>query len=323
MNAIFTIFRKEVTDAMRDRRTLLMVLFSALIFVPLLLLIFSEIMSQIESQEDKRTVLAVNIKQAPRLENFILRQGYQIETAPSDYEDKLRKKELSQPVLLVPEHFEDELAQAKKVSLQIVFDTSNKQAEFGLRPLKRLLDGYTQESAMMALSMRGVSAEIFQLIEVREKYIGRSEERRVTVTSMLPFALIMAIVVGGMFAAIDTTAGERERGSLEPLMMNPVSGWQLALGKWGAVASISMLVAILTVLSFFPAQWLIRNDALKAEFQFAGLQVALSLTCKSFKEAQVRMACDFCCWCIAMAVVGRNVGSGQGLQDLRERCAAP
>ena len=307
MNAIFTIFRKEVTDAMRDRRTLLMVLFSALIFVPLLLLIFSEIMSQIESQEDKRTVLAVNIKQAPRLENFILRQGYQIETAPSDYEDKLRKKELSQPVLLVPEHFEDELAQAKKVSLQIVFDTSNKQAEFGLRPLKRLLDGYTQESAMMALSMRGVSAEIFQLIEVREKYIGRSEERRVTVTSMLPFALIMAIVVGGMFAAIDTTAGERERGSLEPLMMNPVSGWQLALGKWGAVASISMLVAILTVLSFFPAQWLIRNDALKAEFQFgladglrfllvllplaagiSALQVALSLTCKSFKEAQVR-----------------------------------
>lgn len=307
MKAIFTIFRKEITDAMRDRRTLMMVLFSALVFVPLLLLIFSEIMSQIETQEDKRTVLAVNIKQAPRLENFILRQGYQIETAPPDYEEKLRKKELSQPVLLVPEHFEDELAQAKKVSLQIVFDTSNKQAEFGLRPLRRLLDSYTQESAMMALSMRGVSAEIFQLIEVREKYIGRSEERRVTVTSMLPFALIMAIVVGGMFAAIDTTAGERERGSLEPLMMNPVSGWQLALGKWSAVASISMLVALLTVLSFFPAQWLIRNDALKAEFQFgltdalkfllvllplaasiSALQVALSLTCKSFKEAQVR-----------------------------------
>lgn len=307
MKAIFTIFRKEITDAMRDRRTLMMVLFSALVFVPLLLLIFSEIMSQIETQEDKRTVLAVNIKQAPRLENFILRQGYQIETAPPDYEEKLRKKELSQPVLLVPEHFEDELAQAKKVSLQIVFDTSNKQAEFGLRPLRRLLDSYTQESAMMALSMRGVSAEIFQLIEVREKYIGRSEERRVTVTSMLPFALIMAIVVGGMFAAIDTTAGERERGSLEPLMMNPVGGWQLALGKWSAVASISMLVALLTVLSFFPAQWLIRNDALKAEFQFgltdalkfllvllplaasiSALQVALSLTCKSFKEAQVR-----------------------------------
>jgi sodium transport system permease protein len=49
---------------------------------------------------------------------------------------------------------------------------------------------------------------------------------------MLPMMVLMAIMVGGMYASIDTTAGERERGSLEPLMMNPV-GWQLAIGKWG------------------------------------------------------------------------------------------
>jgi sodium transport system permease protein len=307
MNAIYSIFCKEITDAMRDRRTLMMVVFSALVFVPLLLLIFSEIMSQIESQEENRSVLAVNLEQAPGLENFILRQGYQIEAAPADYEEKLRNKDLSQAVLLVPEHFSTELAQAKKVTLQIVFDTSNKQAELSLRPLKRLLDGYIQERAMTNLAMRGVAPEIFQLIEVRERYVGRSDERRVTVTSMLPFALIMAIVIGGMFSAIDTTAGERERGSLEPLMMNPVTGWQLALGKWSSVATISMLVAVLTVLSFFPSQWLIHNDALRAEFQFgvsdavrfllvllplaasiSAVQVAISLTCKSFKEAQVR-----------------------------------
>ncbi len=307
MNAIIAIFRKELTDAMRDRRTLMMVLFSALLFVPLLLVIFSEIMSQVEAQEDKRTVMAVNIKQAPRLENFILRQGYQIKDAPKDYEEKLRSKELLQPVLLVPKNFEMNLSQAKKVSLEIVFDTSNQQAEFGLRPLKKLLDNYTQEAAVMGLMMRGVSPEILQLVDIREHHLNRADERKVTVTGMLPFALIMAIVIGGMFSAIDTTAGERERGSLEPLMMNPVNGWQLAIGKWGAVATISMLVALLTVLSFFPSQWLVRNDALRAEFQFgasdavsfllvllplaaaiSAVQVAISLTCKSFKEAQVR-----------------------------------
>jgi sodium transport system permease protein len=307
MNAIFAIFRKELTDSMRDRRTLMMVLFSALLFVPLLLVIFSEIMSQVEAQEDKRTVMAVNIKQAPRLENFILRQGYQVKDAPKDYEEKLRSKELLQPVLLVPEDFEVNLSQAKKVALEIVFDTSNQQAEFGLRPLKKLLDSYTQEAAVMGLMMRGVSPEILQLIDVKEHHLNRPDERKVTVTGMLPFALIMAIVIGGMFSAIDTTAGERERGSLEPLMMNPVNGWQLAIGKWGAVATISMLVALLTVLSFFPSQWLVRNDALRAEFQFgaadavsfllvllplaaaiSAVQVAISLTCKSFKEAQVR-----------------------------------
>jgi sodium transport system permease protein len=307
MNAIFTIFRKELTDSMRDRRTLMMVVLSALLFVPLLLAIFSQVMSQVEAQEDKRTVMAVNIKQAPRLENFILRQGYQIKDAPKDYEEKLRSKELLQPVLLVPLNFEATLSQAKKVSLEIVFDTSNQQAEFGIRPLKKLLDSYVQEASVMGLLMRGVSTELLQLVDVKERHLNRPDERKVTVTAMLPFALIMAIVIGGMFSAIDTTAGERERGSLEPLMMNPVNGWQLAIGKWGAVATISMLVALLTVLSFFPSQWLVHNDALRAEFQFgvsdavsfllvllplaaaiSAVQVAISLTCKSFKEAQVR-----------------------------------
>lgn len=307
MSAIFVIFRKELTDAMRDRRTLMMVLFSALVFVPLLLVVFSEIMSQVEAQEDKRTVLAVSIGQAPGLENYLLRQGYQVKDAPHDFEEKLRSKDLSQPVLLVPEQFEEKLSHAQKATLEIVFDTSNRQAEMGVRPLKRLLDGYTQESAVMGLMMRGVSPEILQLVDVKERHLNRPEERKVTVTGMLPFALIMAIMVGGMFSAIDTTAGERERGSLEPLMMNPVNGWQLAVGKWGAVATISMLVALLTVLSFFPSQWLVRNDALRAEFQFglvdalrfllvllplaaaiSSLQLAISITCKSFKEAQVR-----------------------------------
>ena len=307
MSAIFTIFRKELMDSMRDRRTLMMVVFSALLFVPLLLVIFSEVMSQVEAQEDKRMVLAVNIKQAPGLENFILRQGYQIKDAPKDYEEKLRSKELTQPVLLVSDNFEVTLSQAKKVTLEIVFDTSNQQAEFGVRPLKKLLDSYVQETSVMGLTMRGVSTELLQLVNVKEHHLNRPDERKVTVTGMLPFALIMAIVIGGMFSAIDTTAGERERGSLEPLMMNPVNGWQLAVGKWGAVATVSMMVALLTVLSFFPSQWLVRNDALRAEFQFAAtdavrfllvllplaaaisaVQVAISLTCKSFKEAQVR-----------------------------------
>lgn len=307
MNAIFVIFRKEMSDAMRDRRTLLMVLLSSLIAVPLLLLIISEVMSQVESQEDKRSVLAVNMQQAPGLENFILRQGYKIEVAPSDYEKKLREKDLAQPVLLVPDRFEEQLSQAKKVSLAIVYDTSNTQAQFGLRPLKKLLEGYTQESATLGLMMRGVSPEIFQLIEVREHHLNGPEQRKVNFTSMLPFVLLMAVVMGGMFAAIDTTAGERERGSLEPLMMNPLSGWQLALGKWAAVATVSMLVVLLTVASFFPSQWLIRNEALRAEFQFglldairfllillplaallSAIQVAIALTCNSFKEAQVR-----------------------------------
>lgn len=307
MKAMLTIFRKEIKDALRDRRTLMTALLSSLLGVPLMLFIFSTVLSQVESQEEKRTVLAVGIEYAPQLENFILRQGYQVKTAPVDYEAKSRSKELDQPVLLVPQDFEKKLMTGDKAILEVAYDSNNRQAEFGLRPLKRLLEAYTQETTLMGLTMRGISTELLQRIEVRERRLQKPEERKASVTEMLPMMVLMAIIIGGMYAAIDTTAGERERGSLEPLMMNPVSGWQLAIGKWGAVAAVGMGVVVLTIFSFFPSQWLIKNDTLRAEFQFgikdaigflmvllplaasmAALQIAIALDCKSYKEAQVR-----------------------------------
>ena len=65
---------------------------------------------------------------------------------------------------------------------------------------------------------------------------------------MLPFFVMMAVLYGALNAALDTTAGERERGSLEPLLMNPAERWALVAGKWGAVACVSMLIAVLSSL---------------------------------------------------------------------------
>jgi sodium transport system permease protein len=104
---------------------------------------------------------------------------------------------------------------------------------------------------------------------------------------------------------LDTTAGERERGSLEPLLMTPLARGAIVLGKWGAVAAMGMLVAVISCFSFLPGQWLLRSETLSAMFQFglreAGLFLALllplaallsavlmavAIRCKSFKEAQ-------------------------------------
>ncbi|MFZ6654162.1 ABC transporter permease [Undibacterium sp. TJN19] len=307
MKVTLAILRKEIRDALRDRRTLLVALISSLLGVPLILLIFSVILTQVESQEEKRSVMVTGIEYAHGLENFILRQGYKIKAAPPDYEAKSQSKELEQAVLVIPKDFDQKLAAGDKATLEIAYDTSNRPAEFSLRPLRRLLDAYAQETATMGLAMRGVSLELLQRVEVKERHLQKPDERKATVTTMLPMMVLMAIVLGGMYAAIDTTAGERERGSLEPLMMNPVSGWQLAIGKWGAVALVGMGVVVLTICSFFPSQWLIRNETLRAEFQFgikdavgflfvllplaasmAAIQVAIALDCKSYKEAQVR-----------------------------------
>jgi sodium transport system permease protein len=122
---------------------------------------------------------------------------------------------------------------------------------------------------------------------------------------MLPFFVLMAVLYGALNAALDTTAGERERGSLEPLVMTPAHSLALVAGKWGAVASVAIVVAFLTCLSFLPAQWLLRSDVLQAMFQFglreaalflavlipyaaalSAVLMAVAIRCKTFKEAQ-------------------------------------
>ena len=307
MKRSLTIVRKELLDALRDRRTLLTALLSSMLAVPLLLLIFSVLLAQMESQDERRSVLVVGIAAAPELENFILRNAYQIVPAPTDYVAKSRSKELDAPVLIIAADFSKKLAAGEKVSLEIAYDSGNRPAQFGARALRRLLTAYAQETTLRLLSLRGVSTELLQMVEIRERNVQAVESRKGSLTEMLPMMVMMAIVISGMVAAIDSTAGERERGSLEPLMMNPLSGTQLALGKWGAVTILSWTVAGLTIASFFPAQWLLRSDTLRAEFQFsagdagnfllillplaalvAALQIAIALDCKTYKEAQVR-----------------------------------
>ena len=122
---------------------------------------------------------------------------------------------------------------------------------------------------------------------------------------MLPFFVMMAVLYGALHAALDTTAGERERGSLEPLLMNPAERWALVVGKWGAVACVSVLIAILSCFSFLPGQWVLRSDTLAAMFQYgpreallfvaillplaaalSAVLMAVAIRCRSFKEAQ-------------------------------------
>ena len=117
--------------------------------------------------------------------------------------------------------------------------------------------------------------------------------------------MLFRSLYGALNAALDTTAGERERGSLEPLLMNPAPKVSLVLGKWGAVASVGMLIAVLSCLSFLPGQWLLRSETLAALFQFglreallfiavllplagalSALLMAIAIRCKTFKEAQ-------------------------------------
>ena len=309
LNAVLTVFRKEIVDALRDRRTLLVVLASSVLMGPLVLIALSAFIASFEARAEKREVFVAGIEHAPSLKNYFERQTYSIQSAPADFEARLRASKLGDPVLVIAPGFEAALLRGEMPLLEVVSDSANKQAESGTGRLTRLLSGFNRERATLSLALRGVSPELLEPTQVEERDLASTQTRATQVTGMLPFFVLMAVLYGALNAALDTTAGERERGSLEPLLMNPSQRWALVLGKWGAVASLGMLIAVLSCFSFLPAQWLLRSDTLQALFQFglreallflavllplaaalSAVLMAVAIRCKSFKEAQASSA---------------------------------
>ena len=304
---IIHIALKELLDALRDKRTMLVLIISVFLGIPFALFFMSEAANRAEKQAENKTILVSGIHFSPTLENYILRQGYQVKTAPTDYEAQLQDKRLINPVLVINADFEQQLAQGARPIATIVLDLANQDTQMGVRPVRALLQGYSIEKASMNLAMRGVSADILTVLDVQERHLSRSADNGAQIKQILTMMLMWTMVSVGLSAAIDTTAGERERGSLEPLLMTPVSSWQFVTGKWLAVGSITMLVTILNVASIFPASWLVRNESLRLLVQFGGveiakillvllplglclsaLQIAFSINGKTYKEAQVR-----------------------------------
>jgi sodium transport system permease protein len=302
---VWAVFCKELLDAMRDQRTLIVVLASSVFMGPVLLVALSSLISTLENKAEQRVVYVAGIEHAPSLHNFMLRQTWQVKIAAPDYEQLLRDSKLGDPVVVIPKDFEAAMVRGDTPEVEIVSDSSNKQSESGVNRVAQLLNRFSQERATLSLVLRGVSVALLSPIKVQERDLANSQTRAAQFTGMLAFMVLLAVVTGALNAALDTTAGERERGCLEPLTMNPVPPWVLAVGKWGAVATVGMLIAVLSCFSFLPGQWLLRSDTLQAMFQFgvreaglfllvllpfaaasSALLMAVAIRCKSFKEAQ-------------------------------------
>lgn len=305
MRHAWWVFLKELRDALRDRRTLRAVLLSAVLPGPLMLGLISMQVDDMERHVESRELVVQGIDHAPSLRNFAERQGWTLRDAPADFQAALRANRQGEPVLQVPEGFEAAMARGEMPRLTLVGDSANSRASQSQRRVQDLVQGWLRERATLELVLRGVSPAVLQPATLDTQDLADPAARGATLMSMLPFMVLMAVVSGALGAALDSTAGERERGSLEPLLMNPASRGALVAGKWAAVALVGMAIAVLSCLSFLPGQWLLRSDQLAAMFRFgwqeagafvllllplAGLlaaaMMAIAIRCRSVKEAQ-------------------------------------
>lgn len=305
MKIAWIVFRKELLDALRDRRTLLLVLLSSVAVGPLVLVLLSTVVSQMEERAQSREIVALGMEHAPTLRNYVERQTFTIRPAPADHEAALRGQRLPDPVLVIAPGFEEALARGEPPEVEVLTNSGHAPVQAGTRQLLRLLQGFQQEQAGLRLALRGVAPGSLETLHVEERDLANPAARGAQLSAMLPFFVLMAMIYGLLTAALDSTAGERERGSLEPLLLNPAPVASLVVGKWAAVAAVGVLIAMLGCLSFLPGQWLLRSDTLAALFRFgtgealafvallvplaavlAAVLMAVSIRCRTVKEAQ-------------------------------------
>jgi sodium transport system permease protein len=299
------VFAKDLKDALRDRRTLMVVFFTSVAMGPLMLVLLSSLVGKYEKRAEAREVVAIGIDAAPTLRNYLERQTFVVKRAPVDWEARLKDSKLGDPVVIVPASFEDDLAHGQPPRIQLVYSSANGRAQAGVGPVARLLEGFGQEQAALRLVARGVAPGVMNVSSIDEHDIADNASRAAQLTAMVPMFVMMAVLYGALNAALDTTAGERERGSLEPLLATPASRTALVVGKWGAVFALGLLIAVLSCMSFLPAQSLIKSESLAALFHFgwaeaawfigllaplaaalSALMMAIAIRCKTFKEAQ-------------------------------------
>lgn len=212
-------------------------------------------------------------------------------------------------MVVVPSDFEDQLAAGETPRLEVVSASANQRAQASVGRLLRVLHGFNQERAGLQMGLRGLPLGGLTSVKISERDLSTASARAAQLTSMLPFFILMALIYGSLAAALDTTAGERERGSLEPLLMNPASRLQLVMGKWAAVSAVGWVIGVLSCFSFLPGQWLLRSETLAAMFRYswpelawfvllltplvgalAAVLMAVAIRCKSVKEAQANSA---------------------------------
>jgi len=300
-----TIFRKELMDGLRDRRSMLGAA-SFAVFMPLVL---AMVFTGLASQEGERSVPLVHVENpevAPDLLGALAAMGYEWQVANGDLAARVSKGEVTLGLRIHPE-FGDRILEGRSARVEVLVDESSNRRQS--RELGSAIQSWSAEIAQLRLQMRGVHGELTRPVNLQYRDYSTPAQRSAQMLGSLVIFLLIAPFVAGMSVAIDSLAGERERRSLEKLMVQPVTGWQIVFGKglatmvFGLGGLALMLLASGLMLPridlsslgmnlYLPAESLLMAFVMVAPIAVlaAGLQSLVSLLTRSFKEAQLYMS---------------------------------
>lgn len=255
MRTLFTVWKKELLDNVRDRRTLASALLMGPLFGPILFafVINLSVERSLSDVEKPLDLPVIGPEHAPNLVRFLESRNINIVEAPEDgaAAEEAVKAGTHDVVVVIPPDFGERLASAMPARIDLISDQANTSAERAARRVYNALNAYSSQLAAIRLSARGVSPLVLRPLNIDQVDVSTPSGRSGILLGMMSYFFLFAMLMGGMYLAIDTTAGERERGSLEPLLALPVTRDQLMFGKIIATCVFMALSLMLSLWSFF------------------------------------------------------------------------
>ena len=256
--SFWVVLKKECTDNIRDRRTVLTSLSLAILgpiaFVAMMAFVLDRALGESDDPFEFAVIGAAN---APQLMTYIDQQNSVI-TELEDVEDptQLVRDGEQDLILVIAKDYAERYKKGNVNTLLLIHDSSNISAtRKNLNQLRNTISQYNRTIGLLRLQLRGLDPSLTRPIQTQSVDVASPAARALTVLASLPYFLVLVIFMGGFYLAIDTTAGEREHGSLEPLLTQPISRNQLVLGKIGATSvfgAASLLVFLISLYFSIP-----------------------------------------------------------------------
>jgi len=303
MHPILTVFRKEMLDHLRDRRSILVALIYPLMGPLLLGLLFSFVGGGMRVNEGAPLVVpVVNAQSAPDLVRYFERQGAYIEPVAGNPSGLVAGGWVSFALVLPDQPAAEPQA---PVPVRLIANPSRFDSIVATGRVIEMLNEYQRETVRTRLNSAGLPTDFLNVLTIAQENIGKAAGPAVILLTMIPPFLIFTLFTGGVHVALDSTSGERERGSFEPLLMNPVSRNQVLAGKLGATIVFTLFALAVQAVAFWvmlhsvPKESLgvtAAPDALRLAlivsvclplvFLASATQLLISAVTRSMKEAQ-------------------------------------
>ncbi len=330
--AFLTVFLKEVKENLRDRRTLMSAFLTGPLLGPIMLVMLLNITlnREFDKAEKPLPVPVIGAQYAPNLINAMKASGIVPKAAIANPEMAVRKQD-ADVVLRISPDYAKAWRKGEPVQVELIYDSSQRDANTAVERVSQLVEGYARQQGAMRLVARGLSPGTAWPVIAAKRDQATAQARGALVFSILPYFFVLTIFMGGMYLAIDLTAGERERQSLEPLFANPVARWKILAGKLAAICAFSTASLLISLTAFgvigrfIPAEKLGMELDLGLRFGsqvllllvplillLAALQSMVAAFAKSYREAQTYLSLLLLVPAIPSAVLSTMPVKAQG-----------